>query len=209
MKRRDLEKALEQISFDAESPTLEQYPTDSRTAAELLWSALLKGDLREKLVLDLGCGSGRLACGAALLNARYVVGVDISPVLLKEAIRNASKLGVRHRVDFVLAEVPVLCFKGFDTVVQNPPFGVRRRGMDTVFLRSASQHADVIYSIHKRAPRSKEFLEKTAERLNLKIEGIIPVELRIPHLFEFHKKRYKVVEADIVIFRRKKTCEGQ
>ena len=45
----------------------------------MLYHALMKGDIEGKTVCDLGCGTGVLAIGAALLGADRVKGVDSDP----------------------------------------------------------------------------------------------------------------------------------
>jgi SAM-dependent methyltransferase len=51
------------------------------------------------LILDLGCGNGRIAINLAKLGYR-VVGVDISPVFIKDAVEKAKIHGVEDRVIF-------------------------------------------------------------------------------------------------------------
>ena len=62
----------------------------TRMAVEAL-SAL---DLDGQTVLDVGTGSGVLAIAAALLDARYALGVDIDPVTIPIATENAEQNGV-------------------------------------------------------------------------------------------------------------------
>ena len=54
----------------------EQYITPSSIAAEVLWKAHLLGEVRDKTIVDLGCGSGILGIGALLLGAKKVIFVD-------------------------------------------------------------------------------------------------------------------------------------
>ena len=48
-------------------------------------------DIIGKSVLDLGCGTGRLALGAAFLGADSVVGVDVDRLAIKTARENATQ----------------------------------------------------------------------------------------------------------------------
>ncbi len=50
-------------------------------------------------VLDVGCGSGALAIGAALLGSGVVTAIDVDPEALQATARNAEANGVRTRVD--------------------------------------------------------------------------------------------------------------
>ena len=75
MKLRKLEMLLEEFeTFKNPDPALEQYMTPPVVAARLLFHAYMKGDIEGRSVLDLGCGTGILACGAALLGAKEVAG---------------------------------------------------------------------------------------------------------------------------------------
>jgi ribosomal protein L11 methyltransferase len=72
-------------------------------------------------VLDLGCGSGILAIGAAKLNAAEVWALDIDPVAVDVARENAAQNGVSDRVtaqEGSLASV-VTSARRFDFVVCN------------------------------------------------------------------------------------------
>ena len=68
-------------------------------------------------VLDVGCGTGVVALTAARRGAR-VRGVDLSPVLLEEARKNAALMDARE-VEFVEGDVEALPFPdaSFDVVL--------------------------------------------------------------------------------------------
>lgn len=51
-------------------------------------------DIKEKTVIDYGCGSGILALAAALLGAASVIGVDNDPQALVASLDNARRNGV-------------------------------------------------------------------------------------------------------------------
>ena len=61
--------------FDKPITELEQYATPVDIVAEMIKLAYSQGDLSGNVV-DLGCGTGRLAIGAALLGAE-VTGYEI------------------------------------------------------------------------------------------------------------------------------------
>jgi ribosomal protein L11 methyltransferase len=66
--------------------------THPTTALCLQWLDSL--DLRNKTVLDYGCGSGILAIAAALLGAGPVAAVDIDPLALEAARYNSERNNV-------------------------------------------------------------------------------------------------------------------
>ncbi|MEM2102984.1 MAG: 50S ribosomal protein L11 methyltransferase, partial [Candidatus Bathyarchaeia archaeon] len=104
VRKRDLEQAIMRITVHPSPKAyLEQYMIPSETAAEILYlAAYTYDDVIGKTVIDLGCGTGRLAIAAALLGARNAVGVDIDKIAIKEAMKNAERLGVKTKIDWIV-----------------------------------------------------------------------------------------------------------
>lgn len=77
MKLKKLQSALEEFeTFENPNIDLEQYTTSSHIAACVLHTAqFVYDDIAGKSVADLGCGSGVLTIGAALLGATYCAGI--------------------------------------------------------------------------------------------------------------------------------------
>jgi putative methylase len=192
MKKKQLEILLERLeSFLHPTPEREQYSTPAAVAAFLLHLAYLRGDLEGKNVCDLGCGTGVLAIGAALLGAR-AVGVEIDPEALRVARKNASKLGVD--VDFILGDVGPICLKNVDTVVMNPPFGSQKASQgDRAFLRKAIQVATSVYSLHNLG--SEGFIRRFVEPC--KVEEIYKVPFPLRRCFEFHSEDVRIIEVEL------------
>lgn len=59
-------------------------------------------DLKDKLVLDYGCGSGILAIAALKLGAKKAMGVDIDEQALQASLENAKRNGVDDRLELVM-----------------------------------------------------------------------------------------------------------
>ncbi|RLE52401.1 MAG: RNA methyltransferase [Candidatus Methanomethylicota archaeon] len=197
-KLRHLEIILEKVKpHPSPSPRLEQYTISARAAAKVLWFAgRTYDDIEGKVVLDFACGTGRLGIGAALLGAEFVVGVDVDVEALSVAVANAEEVGVAGYVDFLHASIESLSIKG-DTVIQNPPFGVQRRGADRAFLRAALSSAPVVYSLHKAGESNRRFILKFVSELGGVVTDIVPLYLEIPHMFEFHFERRHKVKVDL------------
>ncbi len=70
--------------------------THPTTALCLEW--LASRDLRNKTVIDYGCGSGILAIAAVLLGAKLAYAVDIDPQALDATAMNAEKNQVEEKV---------------------------------------------------------------------------------------------------------------
>ncbi len=71
--------------------------THPTTALCLEWLDGL--DLRDRRVVDYGCGSGILAIAAALLGAAHVQAIDNDPQALVASADNAQRNGVAARID--------------------------------------------------------------------------------------------------------------
>lgn len=61
-------------------------------------------DLKDKVVIDYGCGSGILAVAALLLGAKQVLAVDIDPQAVLATKQNAERNGVQDRILTFLPE---------------------------------------------------------------------------------------------------------
>lgn len=64
----------------------------------------LAGVTKDDVVMDLGCGDGRIPITAARTYGARGIGVDIDPELLAQANANAKAAGVSHLVTFKLQD---------------------------------------------------------------------------------------------------------
>lgn len=177
------------------SPKLEQYMTPGDVAASLLHLAYSHDSIKGKSVYDLGCGTGRLAIGAALLGADRVVGVDIDEEALEVAKENAGRAEVE--VGWRRAGVEELEAPEVDTVIQNPPFGVQKKGADMIFLNKALQLGEEIYSIHKGVPKNREFISERLKELGGKVTHRIEKDFHISAQFRFHTQDVYTFKVDL------------
>ena len=191
--KRQLEIQLAKLkTLETPNLKLEQYPVSPEAAAELLYMAGFEHDDLKGHVIDLGTGSGRLAIGAALMGSEHVAGVDVDARALELARKNAETVGVD--VEWVESDIDEV--RGaYDTAIMNPPYGTRTAHADTRFLDKAFQLAPVTYSIHKSSTR--EYLVKHVQGSSRRIDEARRLEMRIPHLFKFHTRKWSSVEVDI------------
>ena len=77
-----------------------------------------------KTVLDVGTGSGCIACMIAKYTSSQVIGLDISSDALRTALDNASKLNLNNRAIFRKSDIFSNVKEGetFDMIVSNPPY---------------------------------------------------------------------------------------
>ena len=198
VRKRDLERSLSEIQPHLfPKAHLEQYTTPSKVVAEVLYlAAYINDDIIDKTVIDLGCGTGRLSIGAALLGAKEVFGIDLDRDSVKAALKNSEKLYVKEKTNWIIGDIDVIS-GSFDTALQNPPFGVQRRMADRRFISKALDISDIVYSFHKSGESNRKFIKRFIEEHGGKITTIFPLEMEIPRMFKFHTKKKQSVQVDL------------
>ena len=196
--KRELEMRLERVeSFSDPKLRLEQYRLPAPVAAELLWYIGLRHkDLEGRVVADLGCGTGMLTAGAALMGADYTVGIDIDPDAIASAKRMVGSLGLSGSVDLINCSVDSLPISA-DVVVQNPPFGVRNRGADRAFLKAGLEAAGVVYSVHMADEGVRRFITAFVRAEGGKVDEVLPLSIKLPPTYHFHTKRLHEFAVDL------------
>ena len=77
-----------------------------------------------KMALDVGTGSGCIACMVAKFTDSQIIGLDISSDALNTALDNASKLNLFNKAIFRKSNIfsNVKLGETFDIIVSNPPY---------------------------------------------------------------------------------------
>ncbi len=198
--KRDLETTLSTLEpIPNPLPSLEQYQTPPQIAAEILLEAAFRGDVEGRVVADLGCGNGILGLGAALLGASQVICLDIDPLAVVTAWRNAWALGVVEKVRIFVCDA--LRFSdSVDTVIMNPPFGIRGETPDISFLVRALRCARVTYSIHREG--NVDFLARVASKYGADLTDVWRYPFSIGRFFNFHRKKQVEIGVEVLRFER-------
>ncbi|HLN89309.1 MAG TPA: METTL5 family protein [Candidatus Binatia bacterium] len=222
IRKLDLERFLSTVAQQPNPQVrLEQYTVSEQLAANMLYiAAYTNDDVVGKSVLDLGCGTGRLALGASYLGAESVIGIDIDRSAINTAHKNSEKVNLTQSVEWILGDICAVIGR-FDTVMQNPPFGVQTREADRPFLVKALEVGDFIYSLHchpevdarliKQLKDSRDFLQVSAspflERFITQHGGIVTAVyamlMTIPRMFDFHTKLKHDFVIDLYIIKKK------
>jgi putative methylase len=222
IRKLDLERFLASVKPQPNPKVeLEQYTVSEQLAANMLYiAAYINDDVLGKSVLDLGCGTGRLALGAAFLGAKEVVGVDIDRSAIETAKENQAGTCLGN-VQWVLGDISSVV-GSFDTVLQNPPFGVQTREADRAFLVKALQVAPAVYSLHnhpevderliKRLKSSQGFLQVEPSSFMARfiaknggeIRAVYALPMAIPKMFDFHKKTRHDFVIDLYVIQKQR-----
>ena len=198
-KKRHLEMALQNVpSHPHPDPNLEQYHTPSIIAADVIWNANACGDIQDLKVVDLGCGTGILALGSAMMGAVEVIGADVDGDALQVANSEALRLEVQDKCHFLNMDINDF-HEMADTVIQNPPFGAQkanRKDGDRRFLEKALEVAPVVYSFH--LAKTREFLELMVKALDASITHVFHYNFPLPRIYHFHQDEKREVEVIVL-----------
>ena len=226
MKLKELNSLLQEVKpFDTQlqKVELEQYPTEAHLAARLVFTAATSfDDVEDKVVVDLGTGTGMLGIGCVMMGASRVIGIDADSDALSVAQQNIDDIGVDEEMELLQADVSSLPLRSFrapqpagrqgdggcaeshepwvDTVVMNPPFGTRNKGIDVLFLQQAlSLRPRAIYSLHKSSTR-QFLLGKATRDWGLGAQVLAEMRFDVPAMYKFHKQKSKDIAVDFLRF---------
>ena len=199
MKQKDLEMILQKVpTYENPNPFIEQYMTPASIVADIIFIAFGFGDIQDKKVVDLGCGTGIFSFGAKIANAKEVIGIDIDEQAIKIAQNYAKKNKEEEDIEFITKDVKDVDLK-CDTVIMNPPFGAQKsnRWADRGFIEKGFEISEVIYSLHltKTLPFIEKLISSLYGVINYKKKYFFPIK----HTYFFHKK--KAENVDITLLR--------
>lgn len=195
MRRAALEQRLEAVPRPlAPRPGLEQVRTPPAVAAQFLWTAWEHGAIEGRRVLDLGCGTGILSWGAALLGASAVLGVEIDAgdVEVARSLRLADP-----PPGFLEADVATWRPTDvWETVVMNPPFGAQRanRNADRAFYQCAAETPGRRSAWFLAQPKGAPFLQRTARELGARIEQVGQWRYPLEAYYAHHREPARILE---------------
>ena len=197
MKQRQLEILLQKVPVPSVPiPQLEQYMTTAPIAADIIFTAYQWGDIENKTIVDLGCGTGIFSVGAVCMGAKKVVGFDIDKNVITAA-KNYAKTNA-FLITYKLKDIGAVNTR-CDTVLMNPPFGAQKSNTkaDRKFIEKAFEISNIIYSLHLK--KTIFFLEKMIHALGGEITYQKEYTFPIKWMFEFHTK--EVVKYDVTLLR--------
>ncbi|MEA2055629.1 MAG: METTL5 family protein [Candidatus Thermoplasmatota archaeon] len=197
MRQKELEMTLQKVPiFRDPSPNLEQYITPANIAADIIFTAYQFGNIENKIVLDLGCGTGIFSVGIFLVGAKKVIGIDVDKDCIDVAKEFAGKNNLE--IEFLIQDVNNISLK-CNTVVMNPPFGAQKSNQkaDRKFIEKGFEVAHVIYSLH--LSKTIPFIDKMVKSLKGRIDYSKDYVFPMKSTHSFHEK--KVVNYDVTLLR--------
>ncbi|MDR0913495.1 MAG: METTL5 family protein [Methanobrevibacter sp.] len=215
-KKKHLEILLEKVpSHPVPKVEFEQYSTPSNIASDVLWNALNFGDIYNKSVMDLGCGTGIFTIGSRLLESKKSFGIDIDESAISKAIECKNNFHLEN-IDFFVNDLNDLSnyindldelfkkypyLKDIDTVIQNPPFGSQlksKKGADRIFIELAMTISPVVYSFHMK--NTENFVINLFNKFGGELTHKFSYKFTIPKIYEFHTSEISTTEVTVFRF---------
>ena len=190
--------------FDNPKPELEQYPLDGNSAAAILWTAFQNKDIENKIIADLGCGTGILGLGALLLGAKKVYFIDKSEAAIKKAKQNLHFLEqeteehLQDKAAWLIGDIALFKNK-VHTVLQNPPFGTKTEHADKLFLEKALEIGKSVYSMHKTS--TLDYLRHIVDMRKRQIKDELKIEMQLKKTMPWHKKSIERIDTTCLIIK--------
>jgi predicted RNA methylase len=194
--KKDLAVFLSMLKgFSTANRKLEQYTTDSEIAATALWEAYMQNKIKDKVIADLGCGTGILGIGCLLLGAKQVYFVEIDQFCVAALEKNLDHLKKSYDFDGtykVLYRDVGGFFDKVDLVIQNPPFGTKETHADKKFLEKAFEITDTIFTFHKTSTR--KFVEAITKDNKFMIKHFWDFAYPLKKTMKHHTKERLIIE---------------
>jgi putative methylase len=176
---------------------LEQYTLPSQLIAFLL--VHIAKDLMNQRIVEFGSGTGRISLPLLKFLSPHLLCVDVDSETMHGLKRLLNTEGLKAELLISAIEfLETYSWKdAFEVTIMNPPFGTKRRGIDIVFLEKALIFSKKVISIHKSNRKSRKLIERISQNHNKSCEILATLEIPIPPLFLFHRKKNHFVCVDV------------
>jgi len=190
---------------------LEQYSIDASCAVDIIFFAGFEfNDINQKIIVDLGAGTGRLSIASTFFKPAYVLSVDIDLSALFILKKNIKKLQLENIIFPICTDVKYFEISKFllpknsqITTIMNPPFGVKKRTADRIFLERAFAFSNIVYSIHLANKGVHNFISNFIRKYNWKIDYVLPFNMILERSFQFHEQKKKKINVNLYRFIKK------
>jgi release factor glutamine methyltransferase len=97
---------------------------ETELIVELTLDYIKNKNLHNPKILDIGTGSGCIACSVSFNTECNIDAIDINPDAIKTAIENASRINLKGEINFSVKDFckEFISFNGYDIIVSNPPY---------------------------------------------------------------------------------------
>ncbi len=143
------------------------FGTGHHDTTQLMIGKLMSLDIKNKSLLDMGCGTGVLAIVASMMGANPITAIDIDEWSYENTIENIQKNNSTN-VSVFKGDATLLKGKMFDTILANINKNILLRDMP-IYFNSLETKGNLVISGFFETDINE--LVKRAEELGLKLEG--------------------------------------
>ncbi len=143
------------------------FGTGHHDTTQLMIGKLMSLDVKNKSLLDMGCGTGVLAIVASMMGANPITAIDIDEWSYENTLENLQKNNIANVAVFK-GDATLLKGKMFDTILANINKNILLRDM-SVYFNSLETKGNLVISGFFETDINE--LVKRAEELGLKLEG--------------------------------------
>jgi len=120
------------------------FGTGHHFTTQLMIQKLMKLDIKNKSLLDMGCGTGVLAVLASLMGANPITAIDIDDWSYENSIENLEKNNINN-VDVHKGDAEILAGKVFHTILANINKNVLLNDLP-IYARSIEKDGNLVLS---------------------------------------------------------------
>ena len=154
------------IDYDIIIEPKMSFGTGHHNTTQLMIKKLLKLNLNNKSLLDMGCGTGVLAILASMLGANPITAIDIDDWCYENSTENLQKNNIKN-VAVYKGDSKILNGKSFNTILANINKNVLLSDMK-VYNNSLEQNGNLVLSGFFETDITE--IKKSAADLGLKME---------------------------------------
>lgn len=216
IKKKDLISIIQNTeSFNNPKIELEQYTIDATSAVDIIYFAGLEfDDITNNIVVDLGAGTGRLSIASAFFSPYVILSIDLDWDALQVLKVNTISLNLQEKIHPVCSDINNISLLKLNelgnvkiTTIMNPPFGVKKKKADRLFLEKAFSFSDTVYSIHLSGDKTFHFISNYVKQFEWTVDYFIPFNMILEKSFKFHDKKAKKIDVTLYRFIRKEKIE--
>ena len=153
------------LEFDIVIEPKMSFGTGHHETTHMMIQQLLDLDLKNKSVLDMGCGTGILAIFSEMKGAKPIDGIDIDSWCYENSIENIERNHCRH-ISVYLGNSSLLKEKKYDVVIANINRNILLEDMET-YVSTLNKNGKLLLSGFYKEDIS--ILNNKATSLNLKL----------------------------------------
>jgi ribosomal protein L11 methyltransferase len=155
-----------QFTYDIIIEPKMSFGTGHHETTSLMLKTMLSMDFKDKIVLDMGCGTGVLAILASLKKAKNIIAIDIDEWAFENTIENIARNNC-HNIEVFKGDAALINQKLFDIILANINRNIL---IEDIKHYSKSLKSDGILLLSGIYENDLDIIKKEAENQHLNFE---------------------------------------